>query len=435
MRLTISGATEHVKTFEAWTPPVGCKEILFDDGEWRCNATKFVNTFLGSSVDCLVTIRECPPFTNMAGIFANCSELTVPPVLENTQWVKGMAALFKGCSRLTRVNVLKTQRVTDMRQMYMGCRSLTGEGVRVDCPKVMTGDGMSNFATGCHFTRDHYSRLLEQLHFQMRAGTLPTPMNNVNFGTSTYHPWLAEKRQKLIDYGWQLFDGGTDGIEPLGPWPDAWARGVDSRISGSTLDLSGVRFDARFVGAKNGVLVAPQWALFVQHWPPGIGEWFTLASGERVQVASVVHHPQNDLTLAKLQQPAQTTPAQVMTLAGAQRVPYMLDSQTLGKVAHIPVLVIDRRNAPRVLDYQGVSGTGALMAAPCSEPLRKPFTGGFTVGDSGSPGWLVDVSGEPTLVYLVASPGGGGHTTFAAANWQWMVNHIGIGVVREWSPA
>jgi hypothetical protein len=435
MRIVVSGATEHVRTFEGFVPPVGCTEILFDDGDYRCASTKFANTFLGSSINCLVTIRECPPLTNMAGVFANCLELTVPPVLESTQWCKGMAALYKGCESLTRVNVLKTQRVTDMRQMYQGCTNLTGKGVRVDCPAVRSPDGMSNFASGCNFERDHYSRLIEQLHFQMRAGTLPTPMTNVNFGTSTYHPWLAEKRQKLIDYGWQIRDGGTDSIEPLGPWPARWSFGVDSRIKDGTLNLSGVRFGSRFIGAKNGVLVAPQWALFVQHWPPSVGEGFTLASGERVRVASVVHHPQNDLTLARLQEPAKTLPARVMSFNGAAKVPYMLDSQTLGKVAHIPVLVIDRRNAPRVLDYQGVSVTGAIAAERCDKPPRASLSGGFTVGDSGSPGWLLDDSAEPTLIYLVASPGGGGHTTFGAANWSWLASQIGDGFIREWSPA
>lgn len=432
MRLTVTGATEHVRTFEGFVPPVGCQEVLFEDGEWKCNATKFVNTFLNSPIDCLVTIRECPPGTNMAGVFANCSRLTVPPVLESTQWVKGTAALYKGCSSLTRVRVMKTQRATDMRQMFMGCTNLTGEGVRIDCPAVRGPDGMSNFATGCNFTRDHYSRLLDQLHFQMRAGTLPSPMVNVNFGGSTYHPWQEEKRQRLIEYGWDIRDGGTDAIEPLGPWPGRWAYGVDSRITNGVLDLAGVRLASRFIGAKNGVLIAPQWALFVQHWPPSLGERFTLANGERVRVASVIHHAQNDLTLARLHEPAKTLPARVMSLTGASQVPYMLDNRTLGHAAHIPLVVIDRRNQPRVLDYQGVSGSGAILAERCVDPPRAALSGGFTVGDSGSPGWLLDNSSEPTLIYLVASPGGGGHTTFAPANWEWIERHVGRGVVREW---
>jgi hypothetical protein len=106
-----------------------------------------------------------------------------------------------------------------MRQMFMGCTVWSGNGPQeFDFSSLSSEDAMRNFATGTKARTVYYDQWIDNLYDQAKAGTLPTPMNAVAFGSAQYSPVMAEKRQYLVNYGWEIHGRrrGADQPKPAG---------------------------------------------------------------------------------------------------------------------------------------------------------------------------------------------------------------------------
>ena len=119
--------------------------------------------------------------------------------------------MFKNCENL-RVSLhnLDTSNVVDFRQCFWGARYFSGNGIQSwNFSKVRSPDGMQNFlGGGCKAHYLYYDPFIESLHRQMKAGTLPTPMDSVDMGESQHSPYVSNLKQELIEYGWNIKDGG-----------------------------------------------------------------------------------------------------------------------------------------------------------------------------------------------------------------------------------
>ena len=82
------------------------------------------------------------------------------------------------------------------------------------------------FGGGSNIRTIYYDELIESLYKQMNAGTLSTPMKSVNMGDSYYSPYMKEKHDELVAYGWDIVDGGVVPYE-LSPLEKYFSTTVD----------------------------------------------------------------------------------------------------------------------------------------------------------------------------------------------------------------
>ena len=123
MKLTVSDATDMHRVFEGVTFPPEMQELHL-----QCEAWRYVNCFLGSSLNARVTAEFPDRPINLAGMFARCRELESQPRLDTTQ-ATSMAAMFKECEDMRfSTHWIKTDNCRDFRQMFWGCTSSMGNG-------------------------------------------------------------------------------------------------------------------------------------------------------------------------------------------------------------------------------------------------------------------------------------------------------------------
>ena len=382
MILTITGTNDLHRALEGWAPPLSCEELVIDCPEAR----RFTNCFLGSDIDCRVRIvPTTEQAVSYAGLFAGCKQLTWQPSMDTARCIN-MAAMFKGCESMRfSHHWLDTTYVRDMRQMFMGCSSWAGNGPQeFDFSSLSSEDAMRNFATGTKARTVYYDQWIDNLYDQAQAGTLPTPMNAVAFGSAQYSPVMAEKRQYLVNYGWEIIDGGEVPIN-LSPLEVAFSEAVDSRLEQQqfpgTIDLSPVCRTMR-----GGIAITPRHTLHVRHYMPPVGQPIKLWNGEEARVQAI-EHGDWDIAIATLDRDCDVTPALVMPRNWQELLPNAAGppcSYPAG--TRPPLLVFNRNNRIGIWDLSFIS-TSKPQAQPqeSAEPDRAARHMGMATGDSGSP--------------------------------------------------
>ena len=386
MILTITGTTDPNRALEGWAPPPLCDELVIDCPEAR----RYTNCLLNSDINCRVRITPTTEqAVSYAGLFAGCKHLAWQPLMDTSRCVN-MAAMFKGCAAMRfSHHWMDTSQVRDMRQMFMGCAAWAGNGPQYfDYSSLSGEDAMRNFATGTHVRTVYYDQWLENLYKQAKAGTLPTPMNAVAFGSVQYSPAMAEKRQHLTDYGWEIQDGG-EVPSTLSPLEVAFAEAIDSRLESGQfpgdIDLSPVCRTMR-----GGIAITPRHTLHVRHYMPSPGQPIKLWNGAEARVQSV-DVGDWDIGIATLDRDCDVLPALVLP----RNYDELLPNSAGPPCAYLagtrpPLLVCNRHNKIGIWDLSYVSRT-----QPTGHPQRSAqeeraaYHMSMEMGDSGSPACFV----------------------------------------------
>ena len=382
MILTITDTNDLHRALEGWAPPPSCEELVID-----CPAARrFTNCFLGSDIDCRVRIvPTTEQAVSCAGLFAGCKQLTWQPSMDTARCIN-MAAMFKGCESMRfSHHWLDTTYVRDMRQMFMGCSSWAGNGPQeFDFSSLSSEDAMRNFATGTKARTVYYDQWIDNLYDQAQAGTLPTPMNAVAFGSAQYSPVMAEKRQYLVNYGWEIIDGGEVPIS-LSPLEARFSEFVDSRLEGGqfpgSIDLSPVCRTMR-----GGIAITPRHTLHVRHYMPPVGQPIKLWNGEEARVQAI-ERGEWDIAIATLDRDCNVTPALVMPRNWRELLPNAAFPPTKYPAGSSPpVLWFGKDNKVVISDFEFCRNTQPIanMAKPAAAD-RAAHHRLIQSGDSGSP--------------------------------------------------
>jgi hypothetical protein len=382
MILTITDTNDPNRALEGWAPPPLCEELVIDCPQAR----RFTNCLLNSPINCRVRITPTTEqAVSYAGLFAGCKQLTWQPSMDTSRCIN-MAAMWKGCESMRfSHHWLKTSNARDMRQMFMGCSSWAGNGPQeFDFSSLSSEDAMRNFATGTKARTVYYDQWIDNLYDQAQAGTLPTPMNAVAFGSAQYSPVMAEKRQYLVNYGWEIIDGGEVPIS-LSPLEVAFSEAVDSRLEQQqfpgSIDLSPVCRTMR-----GGIAITPRHTLHVRHYMPPVGQPIKLWNGEEARVQAI-EHGDWDVAIATLDRDCDVTPALVMPRNWQELLPNAA-GPPCGYPAGTrpPLLVFNRNNRIGIWDLSYISTTKPLaQPQESAEPDRAEHHMGMESGDSGSP--------------------------------------------------
>jgi len=415
MILTISDADNMFRALEGWVPPDACHEVIVDCRKAR----RFTNCFLNSAINCRVRILPTSESAvSYAGLFSGCTNLNSQPFLDSSKCIN-MAAMFKNCSRMHfSLHWLQTSNVRDMRQMLMGCTYFSGNGPGYwDFSSLSSEHAMSNFATGTKFRTMYYDKILENLHRQAMAKTLPTPMRNVDMGAAKYSPAVAAKRQQLVDYGWEISDGG-EVFANISRTETEFSNAVDDRLrSGSfpgDIDLSAVCTTAR-----NGIAITPRHTLHVRHYMPRPGQPIKFWNGAEANVSKCEANPESwDIAIATLDRDVAVKPALVMPHTYGDLLPNAIGPPSqYPPGTTMPMLWFNQRNKLHVSDFSYLSSTSptAHMTRPMDQ-LRLQYFGGIAVGDSGSPACFV--SGNRLVVsHAIANSNGAGVWLAGLLDW------------------
>ena len=415
MRVVISDRADMSWVLQQWAPPSACEELVID-----CPAARrFTNCFLDSQINCRVrVVPTTEPAVTYAGLFANCRRLNYQPMLDTWRCIN-MAAMFKNCESMRfSLHWMQTGNVREMRQMFMGCTAFSGNGPAYwDFSSLATEDSMGNFATGTKFQTRYYDQTLRNLHSQAVAGTLPTPMINVDMGEAMYSPDVAEQRQFLVDYGWDLRDGGEVPIS-LSPLELSFAESVDSVLAAGDfpgeIDLSAVCTTAR-----NGIAITPRHTVHVRHYMPRPGSPIKFWNGAEATVARCEADPETwDLAIATLDRDVDVTPAMLMPRNYRQLLPNIDGPPSAyPDGTRMPVLWFNRLNQIRIADftYVATSTPTANIGLPVDEKRLEHF-GGIATGDSGSPACLVD-GRRLVLSHPIATSNGNGVWVSGRLDW------------------
>ena len=382
MILTITGTNDLHRALEGWAPPASCEELVIDCPQAR----RFTNCLLGSDINCRVRITPTTEqAVSYAGLFAGCRQLTYQPQMDTARCIN-MAAMWKGCESMRfSHHWLDTTYVRDMRQMFMGCTAWSGNGPQeFDFSSLASEDAMRNFATGTKARTVYYDQWIDNLYDQAKAGTLPTPMHAVAFGAAQYSPVMAEKRQYLVNYGWEIIDGGEVPIT-LSPLEARFSEFVDSRLESGqfpgTIDLSPVCRTMR-----GGIAITPRHTLHVRHYMPPVGQPIKLWNGEEARVQAI-EHGDWDVAIATLDRDCDVTPALVMPRSWQELLPNAAGPPCSYPAGTRPaVLVFNRNNKIGIWDLSYISTTKPQPhPQESAEPDRAAHHMGMETGDSGSP--------------------------------------------------
>lgn len=313
MKITVSGSEDLTLLFANTIFPQQNEANPFLEMEIDCpKAKKYTNMFLKSNVNARVTFK--PPevdIVSYAGLFSMCKELSHQPFIDTSKCIN-MAAMFKGCENMRfSVHFLDTKNVRDMRQMFWGCKNFSGNGIQAfDFSSLSNPNAMRNFmGGGCSMYQKYYDQFIENLWNQMQAGTLPTPMQAVAMGDSKYSPYCADKRQELIDYGWELLDGGqaVPTVEPS-KWEKEFFNSVHDRIVNDPDNwLDGIDMSCHTRSSQGGILISPRHMIYAYHYMPPVGKKVVFWNGQE----GIVEHRDaglakwGDLVLVRLKEPVQ----------------------------------------------------------------------------------------------------------------------------------
>lgn len=414
MRITVHGGNDMARALEGWAVPAACDELIIDAPK----AARFTNCLLGSSVNCRVTVTPTElDSVSYAGLFALCGELQHQPTVDMEKCVNA-AAMFKQCGEM-RFSVYpfrNTANVRDMRQCFWGCTWFSGNGLQFwDFSGLASPDSMRNFAGQTKFQTRVYDGIIENLYAQAVAGTLPTPMSSVNFGSAIYSPRVKEMRQHLVDYGWEIIDGGEVPYE-LSPLEIEFSRSVDQRLATGNfpgdIDLSPVVRTAR-----NGILISPRHVLYVRHYQPTPGQMLTFWNGEQATVAKCVPGGW-DIAVATLSTPVSIRPALVFPPDWQERMPLLAGPPTRYPDGTRPAMVWFNQNKQvGVADLSYADDKLPwCQAVISSDALRKERFIGVRTGDSGSP--FCCVTGDRLVVaFAVSTSNGNGVFTGSVTQW------------------
>lgn len=259
--------------------------------------TRFVNLFLNSNLNARVFIT--PPAENIdrvnyAGLFSGCTKLTAAPVIDNSKNVS-LAAAFKNCSSFrASLHGLNTENTVDFRQCFWGASNFSGNGIQSwDFSSARSPDAFRNFfGKGSAVRQVYYDDFIRNLHKQMKAGTLPTPMSPVDMGTSEYSPLVKQLREELIAYGWDIRDGGMMYPEvEKGELEKIFFNSVHDRLESNPDNfLEGVDLSPVTRSSQGGILISPKHMIFTYHWKPSVGKVVTFWNGQTAKVAKLDVH-------------------------------------------------------------------------------------------------------------------------------------------------
>ena len=386
MKLTVSDATDMHRVFEGVTFPPEMQELHL-----QCEAWRYVNCFLGSSLNARVTAEFPDRPINLAGMFARCRELESQPRLDTTQ-ATSMAAMFKECEDMRfSTHWIKTDNCRDFRQMFWGCTSSMGNGPqRWNFTAARSPDAFRNFfGGGSGMASVYYNEFLRHVHAQMRAGTLPTPMSPVDMGESKFTEYARQYREELIEYGWDIKDAGQITID-LSETEKTFSRSVDDAIKThgdqwiDAIDCSPV-----VKSSRNGTLITPRHTVHVNHYAPPIGHVVRFWRGETATVTAVARHPSADLCIATLDRDMEIRPAQLLSKEWTGKMPHAGGPPTQYPAGDAPPLVYfsdgNASKPPGLNDLSYVAAsTSTGFVYPCWNEARAKYPASIQVGDSGS---------------------------------------------------
>jgi hypothetical protein len=148
---------------------------------------------------------------NCNSMFNNCSQFRGNGLESwNTRGISSMSIMFQNCSQFrgSGIDNWNVTGVTTISGMFTNCTglnscSLTGWNL---CNCV----DMTNFMTGCNIGSGNYDRLLNSWTITSTGNPIKPWATgiNVHFGTAKYTSASSGSRQKLINYGWTITDGG-----------------------------------------------------------------------------------------------------------------------------------------------------------------------------------------------------------------------------------
>lgn len=378
--------------------PKDCVKLIID----ARNNQRFVNFFLNSDIN--LTVEIIPTETdwvNYAGFFSGCKNLNSKPIWDNSK-NKSMAAMFKSCEniRFSLYNV-DTSNTLDFRQCFWGANGFSGNGLQSwDFSSAKSPDAMRNFMGGGAFMwQKHYDEFLLNLHRQMKSKTLPTPMYAVNMGNSKYSPKYHHIRQEIIDYGWEILDGGLaqEEIDPS-VYEEEFYSGVLKRIKQNPANwLDGVDMSCHTRSSQGGILISPRHMLYTYHYRPSIGKKVVFWNGQESIVENVDTQPikskWGDLTLVRLKYSVNdVNPVLFLNKDWRKQCPQL---GTYGPpspffyMKNIPTIWTDRSNrvcisAVNFITEWPSKPNQCIMTMP-DEPLFKSKYKNAIGGDSGSP--------------------------------------------------
>jgi hypothetical protein len=425
MRITVQGGVDMARALEEWRLPAACEELVID----APNARRFTNCLLNSPIDCRVEITPTNlPEVSYAGLFSLCRALNNQPKIDMRNCVS-MAAMFKQneSMRYSLYGLKETANVRDMRQCFLGCTFFSGNGLQEwDFTGLASPNSMTFFATRTTFFTRYYDGLIENLYEQAKTGLLPTPMNRVDFGNAKFSPHVADKREYVIRYGWEIMDGGQVPYE-LSPLEKAFIASVDDRLEANefpgTIDLGPICRSAR-----GGILISPRHVLYVKHYQPAAGQAISLWSGETAIVERSTAGGW-DIAVATLRDPVSTQPALVFPANWKTLMPSMAGPPSqYPDGARPPLLWANRLNEIGLWDlsYADDYPPQAQSIKPI-DPLREQWFRGIFVGDSGSP--VCCVYGDRLVVaFPLAMSSGSGVFTGSVREW---LDEVTQGMVEE----
>ena len=92
------------------------------------SAAYLFRSYIGTSVDGLITRSDTSNVMDMSSMFDQCGKLTTVPQLD-TSHVTKMRNMFSDCYDLTSIPALNASNVTDMYSMFLSCHKLTSIGL------------------------------------------------------------------------------------------------------------------------------------------------------------------------------------------------------------------------------------------------------------------------------------------------------------------
>jgi len=413
MKIVVQGGNDMTMGLAGFSPPVLCERIVVSAPEAR----RFTHLFADSPVNCRVEIEPSRGDVTYAGMFSGCTQLNAQPIVNMSNCINA-AAMFKNCqsARFNLFELRHTKKVRNMRQCFAGCTSLSGNGLQAwDYSGLVGADAMRNFAGGTNFPSRFYDNILRRWHEQARAGVLPTPMRGVDMGGARYSPAVADDREFLVQYGWDISDGGEVPYT-LSALEKEFTRSIDDRLESADfpgdIDLSPVARSAR-----NGILISPKHVLYVRHYQPAVGQSVSFWNGETATVQSCVAGDW-DVAVATLAAPVDVRPALVMPADWKAKMPTMYGPpSSYPDGTNPPMLWVNRLNEVGIWDLSYANNNPAVCQGVMpSDPLRARHFRGIGVGDSGSP--VCCVYGDRLVAaYPLAMSTGSGVFTGAVYDW------------------
>jgi hypothetical protein len=401
MKITISDSKDLTKLFENTIFPQLNAANPFLEMYIDCpEATRYTNMFLNSNVN--ARINFTPPSVDSvtyAGLFSMCKDLSYQPFIDTSKCIN-MAAMFKGCENMRfSVHFLDTKNVRDMRQMFWGCTNFSGNGVQgFDFSSLNSPNAMRNFmGGGCSMRQAYYDQFIENLYNQMIVGTLPKPMYEVEMGESQYSPYYSSMRQELIDYGWNILDGGqaVPTIEPS-RWEQEFYDSIYSRLVNNPDNwLDGVDMSCHTKSAMGGILISPRYMIFAYHYMPSVGQKIVFWNGQQAIVehrdAGLVNY--GDLVLVRLKEPVEgVNPVLFLNKDWKKQCPRLASygpPSPFLPMENTPTIWIDNGNrvcvstVSYITEYPRMPNR-VVMVEP-ENPVFKSKYKGAVPGDSGSP--------------------------------------------------